>query len=242
MMIMSMLDLDWAWSVRQWYAFGGVTLAGLGAIGLLTIAVRTVRGWTAPATYRDPALAHVRPRPSLELAERRHVVVTPGDFEDFAKRFRAATRGPDDGTYAWMTDRPDEAQRLIPVIDPTGEVLEHMAPGPGSLTSLAAAGPGSLTRAELVEPEVRDGFAFTFDRPAYAPARHEAGVRDEGGVFARFEAAIGPAMATAAQWLAQGRTPAQQALDEWRIYSPTGEMPIIDLPSTGRYAEALLAA
>lgn len=241
MMIMSMLDLDWAWSVRQWYAFGGVTLAGLGAIGLLTIAVRTVRGWTAPATYRDPGLAHVRPRPSLELTERRMVSSPPGPFA--GTRFAVSSVvPPDDRTYAWMTDRPDEVQRLIPVIDPTGEVLEHMAPGPGSLTSLAAAGPGSLTRAELVEPEVRDGFAFTFDRPAYAPARHEAGVRDEGGVFARFEAAIGPAMATAAQWLAQGRTPAQQALDEWRIYSPTGEMPIIDLPSTGRYAEALLAA
>lgn len=124
----------------------------------------------------------------------------------------------------------------VPVIavDPTADVLAHVAPGPGSLTTLAEVGQGSLitiTHADLVDPEVAAWFVDVFDRPAHTPARDEAREVDDGGVLTRFHIALEPAMRTARLWSMRGHaghgpTASRWAdLDRWRIDCPTGEYP-----------------
>jgi hypothetical protein len=224
---MSVFDF---WTTPQWILFGGVTAVGLGALGLLGLAVHAVRGWTAPATYRTTTPA---PRPSLQLATER---MTDADMADFEQRWRDSKA------------RATEAWRLpVVVLDERGgtalwthptEVLEHLAPGAGSLATLAEVGEGCLQRVELVDPEVARWFAEAFDRPAHAPARDEAGVVDPGGVLAQFQAAIEPIMRTVKLWEIQGRgnagvESARQALDHWRMDYPTGGWPTVP-PVGGR--------
>lgn len=120
------------------------------------------------------------------------------------------------------------------------DIIEHIAPGPGSLTSLAATGEGSLVRVELHDAEVVRWLADLFDRPAHVPLRDEAQEVDEGGLLTQFHAAIEPAMRKARLWEIQGRgvagvSSARMALDHWRIESPTGEYP---LPLVGAAAGA----
>lgn len=119
-------------------------------------------------------------------------------------------------------------------VDPTGDVLDHVAPGPGSLTTLAEVGEGCLiaiTHADLVDPEVAQWFVDALDRPVHIPGRNEAREVDEGGVLTRFHIAMEPAMRTARLWSMRGHadhgpTASRWAdLDRWRIDCPTGEYP-----------------
>jgi hypothetical protein len=121
-------------------------------------------------------------------------------------------------------------------VDPTAEILAHLAPGPGSLATLAEVGEGSLTREEpptLVPADVRDALAFVFDRPAYAPSQNEAGVVDDGGALTRFQIAMEPIMRKARLWELQGHAQhrggasAWVALDHLRMDTPTGEYALI---------------
>ncbi len=222
------------WTTDQWIAFTGVTVAGLAAGVLLAVAVHAFRSWTASATYRatgDPA------RPSLILAAERHM--TEAEMKDFEHRwYEARDRANvgqridmlDDSTHAWL------AAPAPLVIDPTAaEIAEHLAPGPGSLTSLAEVEGHATERVELVDPEVARWFADAFDRPAHTPGRDEAREVDEGGALARFHAAIEPAMRTARLWRVRGEEGpgvGRRMLNDWRIGTETGEWPIITISAT----------
>lgn len=119
---------------------------------------------------------------------------------------------------------PDEDQRLS--VSPTGEVYwsadvaAHVAPGPGSLTSLRQVGPGSVA---AVEPLVDDDVAA------------EVGAALDAALSA-FRVAIEPAMRTARLWtLRGGETYAENALRVWHIMEITGEypmVPVLDASST----------
>lgn len=239
-----------AWTADQWTAFTGASVAGIAALVLLGMAVHTVHSWTAPATYRAPLAPTstlTRPRPSLQLAT---VRMTNAEVDAFRDRWN---QGNDrwvhvlaeaGGTAAWTHELPavrtwaDVRAELYPtvnpiVVDPTGaELAEHLAPGAGSLATLAEVGEGSLMRVELIDPEVACWFADAFDRPAHAPGRAEAGTVDEGGVLARFQVAIEPAMRTARLWRVRGEEGpgvGHRALNDWRINCPTGEWPLVEL-------------
>lgn len=203
------------WTHEQWIAFYGIVTAGCAALALLGLAVRSVRGWTAPAhgAYADSTVVRrVDPRPTLALAAARGPRITDAQVLEHERRWRAAV--------AW--DRPTE-------------VLEHLAPGPGSLTDLAAAGPGELKRivhADLIDPDVHAWFVEVFDRPAHTPHRDEALELDEGGALTRFRAALDPAMRKAHLWEIQGRghaghDSARQILDHWRAGTDTGAWPVV---------------
>lgn len=191
------------WTSEQWYAFTGILTAGLAAVALLAMAVRAVRGWTAPA--HAYAVCGPAPRPTLALAARRASVPT-------------------------LQPAPLEVIRIDPL---PADVAEHVAPGPGSITSLLREEGHCAPRVDsAIDPDVRRWFAEAFDRPAHAPLRDEAGILDEGGVLTRFRAAVEPAMRTAHLWEIQGRgvnghTSARQVLDRWRIDTPTGEYPLV---------------
>lgn len=127
------------------------------------------------------------------------------------------------------------AARRVPLpawaFEPT--VLEHVAPGPGSLASLREVGPGTLVAGDPpVAPDVAAWFVEAFDRPAHVPTPTEAGTLDEGGVLTRFHAAMDAPMRTARLWLIRaeglnGHTSARQQLNEWRVNTPTGEYAMI---------------
>lgn len=210
-----------AWTTDQWTAFTGASVAGIAALVLLGMAVHTVRSWTAPATYRAAlARTSTRPPPSvLVLAESGGTAAWTHELPP-----------PLPSVRTWVDVRAD----LYPlVVDPTGaELAEHLAPGAGSLATLAEVGEGSLTRVELIDPEVARWFADAFDRPAHDPGRAEAGTVDEGGVLARFQVAIEPAMRTARLWRVRGKEGpgvGHRALNDWRINCPTGEWPLVEL-------------
>lgn len=210
------------WTTDQWIMFGCFTVAGLGGLGLIGMWISGTRARRTEHADVARLIAGWRATPSMTLA-----LVT--------------------GTPA----TPLTPRALIGHVDPTGELFEHLAPGAGSLTTLAAVGEGSLTRAApTVDADVAAWFAEAFDRPAHAPGRAEAGVLDEGGVFTRFHAALEPAMRKARLWELQGASLEHggsashwATLAHWRIESPTGEYALIDHPDHHRaVAEALLVA
>lgn len=92
------------------------------------------------------------------------------------------------------------------------DVAEHVAPGPGSLTSLRQVGPGSVA---AVEPLVDDDVAA------------EVGAALDAALDA-FRVAVEPAMRTARLWtLRAGETYAENALRVWHIMEITGEYPMV---------------
>ncbi len=218
------------WTTDQWIAFTGTTVAGLAAVALLIVAFRTIRGWTAPATYRtigDPA------RPSLIPPAERHM--SEAEITDFERRFKESAARADsawkstllaDSTHAWLAG-PELA-----------DIAEHLAPGPGSLTSLAGVEGHATERVELIDPEVAQWFADAFDRPASnntitPPDGGQA--YDDGGILTQFRAALEPAMRTARLWRARGEEGpgiGRRMLNDWRIDTPTGEWPHI-VPAIG---------
>lgn len=197
-----------AWSGPQWLLFGGFVCMGTGLLGLLWLAAQRIAG----------------------SAQRRRADLPA--FESFAAE--------------WQRVRYQPARILPagPYVEPrTGELLDditaHLAPGPGSLTSLRDTGEGQIVRvthADIVAPEVEAAFAFVFDRPAYSPRCDEAGIIDDGGVLTRFHIAIEAAMRKARLWEIQSHADHRGAaglwaqLDDWRIFSPTGELPIYERP------------
>jgi len=220
---MIVFGMNWQWDAAQWSAFLAITAIGLLGLAAAALAIRTVRGWTAPATYRAPA---ARPRPSLQLAERRPLLPE----ERQALVWQHAPGGAIEAGYAPL--RPGEAPVVFGAtdeqwlrdlhVDPTGEVAEHFAPGAGSLTTLREVGEGSLAAAEpSVDPDVHAEFERVF-----------------AALFADFRVAIEPAMRTAHLWEIRGRghngvlSSARRALDEWRINTPTGEWPMVSVATT----------
>lgn len=213
-----------SWEPSQWVAFAGLLTAGLAALALLILAVRSVRAWRTPTTYyaRRPD-----PRPTLALA---------------AERVRVS--GTDVLGYRWSPIDFGYPDNGVIVVDPT-DVAEHLAAGPGSLTDLAAITHGMLERIELVDDVVHRWFVEAFDRPAHVPGRDEARELDEGGALTRFRAGIESAMRTAHLWEIQGRgvaghDSARMALDHWRAGTATGEWAIVP-PVGGRLPAAALA-
>lgn len=196
------------WTQDQWYGFIGFAISGLAALALIAMAVHERRRRREHDEV-DRLLAswraepvHVWTTPARVLPTRPYVLRPVGALHHY--------------------DQP-----AMPL-----DVIEHIAPGPGSLASLAAAGEGSLTRVELHDAEVVQWMAELFDRPAHVPLRDEAQEVDEGGLLTRFHAAIEPAMRKARLWEIQGRgvagvSSARMALDHWRIESPTGEYPLL---------------
>lgn len=135
-----------------------------------------------------------------------------------ARRRIAAWRATSSHTIVMRLEAPPRPV----VVDPTAEILEHLAEGPGSLATLASVGEGSLTRAELVDADVKAWFAEVFDV-----------------VLDDFRTAMEPAMRTARLWELQGLGNHGAALARWRINTPTGEYPIV---TPRALAGALIAA
>lgn len=193
---------DSAWNGPQWLLFGGLVCMGTGLLGLLWLAAQRLA-------------ATARARRADRLA-----------YESFAEQWQRVHNQP-----ARILPPPP-----APRIEPLDDITAHLAPGAGSLATLAAVGEGSLTRAELVDAETRDAFAFAFDRPAYAPSLRDAGIIDDGGVLTQFHIAIEAAMRKARLWEIQAHSDHRGAaglwaqLDDWRIFSPTGELPIYERP------------
>lgn len=202
------------WTTEQWISFLGFVVAGLAALGLAGVGISAARA---------------------RRAERREVAALIAGWRATPSHTVAILAGPTRPLPVVLPPHPLPTPPP-PVVDPTGEILEHIAPGPGSLSSLAVVGEGSLTRVDrtdLVDADVRRWFVEAFDRPAHVPAPDEARVLDEGGVLTRWRAAVEPAMRTAHLWDIRGRgnggvQSARQALDHWRIECPTGEIPLVE--------------
>jgi hypothetical protein len=191
------------WTAQQWTAFTGLVVAGLAALGLLAIMLQHLRARRAEADEVRRLLDSWRATPSTIVA-----ILT----------------GPTQPLPLGAGPRP----LPLPVVDPTGEILAHVAPGPGSITSIREAGEGSLVRvepADLVDPEVStlfDGMMAKWQRSV--------------------DAALAPAMLTAVLWTIEGAMAGvvgRVALDEWlaevagddadawRAGTPTGEWPLV---------------
>lgn len=216
------------WTFDQWMMFGCFTVAGLAALALIAVVIRTVRGWTAPA--RPDVLRTPTPNELHRALVWKHAPA--GAIEaDYTQPLIAGpvaqplpvVLGAEDREVivSGFWDTPTQAEPPV-VVDPTAELIdiaEHLAPGPGSLTTLAEAGEGSvirITRDDLIDPTVAKWFDESFGR-----------------IVADFRTAVEPAMRTARLWEIQGRGhhgvlgAARAGLDHWRMECPTGEWPIV---------------
>jgi len=223
-----------AWTQDQWIAFCALSAAGVALVALAALAIRAVRGWTAPAhapagafglyyvadapeRQRQATVWKYAPAAAIEAGYPRPRY-TDADAEDFKRRWREA-----------QATRP----HALAVLDDSPEVVEHLAPGPGSLTALRDVGPGVL---DDLDRDFREStaqwLADLLDRPAHVPARDEARELDEGGVLTRFHTAIEGAMRKAHLWEIQGRgvaghDSARMTLDHWRAGTDTGAWPVV---------------
>lgn len=242
------------WTDQQWGAFTGLTIAGLSAVCLLIVALRIIRGWTAPAVYRS-AGAPSSPRPTVTLTEQRRTVaarhapamaIAAGYDEQFGEV------GEHGATWAYDVSGELRIIRDVPAVpfkplDPRSIDPEYLAtvavpiehdpmkidytePGIGALASLRA------------EPE-----DDTLRTPSEIAAAEHAWIHADdaeiSGIVARFERrALARIDAAVAELLAD--LPGHDLLDAWRIDLPTGEYPVV-LPLTSDVratAEALLVA
>lgn len=209
------------WTADQWAGF--IAFAVAGCAGLALIAVWIYRRRVIAA---EMAIIHTRFETPAGIIEFRDV--TEAEMALFKQRWTAAMDG-DNHTLALINDTLH--------VDPTAELVElaeHLAAGPGSLTTLREVGPGRIVTADPpVDPEVARWFAEAFDRPAHVPGRDEARELDEGGVMTRFQLAIEAPMRKAHLWELRGHAEhgglasRWAELDRWRINTPTGEYPIV---------------
>jgi hypothetical protein len=221
-----MMSLLPSWTAHQWGLFTSLTMIGLGLLLAAGVIVHRMR-WNAAE------MAVIRAR--WDAAQR-------GDNDEL-RRLNDFGPAPAMALVAGTVAMPLYANDP-PHVDPTVELLEvaaHVAPGPGSLTSLREVGPGALTAAEpAIDPEVAAWFDAALDP-----------------ILDDFRAILEPAMRKARLWelrgyAGQGAAPsARAALDAWRINTPTGEWPLVsaraestvDLTARHRaLAEALLVA
>jgi len=177
------------WTMDQWITFAGFTVAGLAGLTLICLAI-----------------SHIRARRS-EHAE--------------VERLMASWRATPSHTIA-MIALPAGPMRLplhdcdpYPPLD--ADVIEHVAPGAGSLATLREVGEGCLTAAEpRVDPEVAAWFAEVFDP-----------------MFDEFRTAMEPHMRKVRLWELRGQAgyggsaSARAELDRWRINTPTGEYALV---------------
>lgn len=190
------------WTFDQWMMFGCFTVAGLAALGLVALVVRDqLRRHRAERERQAQVVSDILGRWQAS-ASRRAVLLPPATT-------MALVAGP--------VAQPLPAHAPV-VVDPTAELVdiaEHLAPGPGSLTTLAEAGEGSvirITHDDLIDPTVAKWFDESFGR-----------------IVADFRTAVEPAMRTARLWEIQGRGhhgvlgAARAGLDHWRMECPTGE-------------------
>lgn len=133
------MSIIYGWTESQWIVFAGLSVAGLSALGLAAIAIRTVRGWRAPATYRTTAYS-AAPRPSLVLAQRR------------------ARYNPEPHMGALIATAYETAdhEALALVIDPLA--LAHLQPGPGSISSILQEEGVFGPRDEDIDPDLIETF------------------------------------------------------------------------------------
>lgn len=196
------------WTADQWIEFACFTAAGLAGLGLIALWIRDRRR----GAVRTGAIAIDPTHPYAVHDCNLHA----------------------DPVRAWRIEAGHIDVVPLYADDP---VAEHLAAGPGSLTTLREQEERDtlirITHADLIDPEIAERFAFAFDRPAHAPGRTEASVIDEGGIMVRFEVALEPAMRTARLWLLQGQSEhrggasARAELDRWRINTPTGEYALV---------------
>lgn len=242
------------WSTDQWIMFGSFTVAGVAALALLALIVRDRRR-AAVQRARMAAWRTAHAVPMLTIAPAPNTLDRRA-LAEFEQRWNEAMARPvpvGPGLLAVdlaVTDTTSLAQPLH--VDPTADVLEHVAPGPGALSSLQEVGPGALRRVthdDIVDPEVAQWFAEAFDRPARQPRPDEARELDEGGLLTRWRCGpVAAAMQTAHLWEVQGRGhhgvlgAGRAGLDRWRIDCPTGEYAILTTADLGPMAKALLGS
>lgn len=107
--------------------------------------------------------------------------------------------------------RPRPSIELATRRMPVAALEAHLAPGPGSLATLAEVGEGCLVRAEPVDPEVHMAFEVAFDR-----------------VMAAWRVAMEPHLRKAKRWELAGHAgetapSARVELDHWHLLEHTGE-------------------
>lgn len=239
------------WTNQQWTAFTGLTIAGLSAVGLLIIALRVIRGWTAPAVYRL-AGAPPSPRPTVTLTEQRRAVaarhapalaIAAGYDEQFGGR--EATWAYDvSGELRIIGDvpavpfKPLDPRSVDPEYLATVAVpiehdpmkIDYTEPGIGALTSLRAEPDDETLRTPSEIAAAEHAWIHAYDDGAAAIVE-----RFERRALARVDAAVAKLLAD---------LPGRDLLDAWRIDEPTGEYRVIlplssDVRAT---AEALLVA
>lgn len=138
------MSIIYGWTESQWIVFAGLSVAGLSALGLASIAFRTVRRWTAPATYAVPSS---RPRPSIEAATRRTLLDPP-----MSPLVTAAYETADPGPLLAAARRITEPAALA-----------QIAPGVGSITSTLAEEGVFGPRDDRVDADLQQLFGDWYD-------------------------------------------------------------------------------
>lgn len=199
------------WNSDQWNAFAGFAVMGLAALALVAVGVYNVRRRRHAAREVAELIAQLH----ADRAHRARPVPDPDDRPLATLATLAALTSPTVPLLAGPVAEPLAPPLPLPVVDPTGQVLEHLAPGPGSLTSLAAAGEGSLDGpVELIDAEVSAQFADVFERWQRS-----------------VDAALAPAMLVAVRWAIEGRmagVAGRGSLDGWRAGTETGEWQLVE--------------
>lgn len=203
-----------AWTDGQWTVFAGLTVSGLSALGLLIIAFRIMRGWTAPAQYA--AASATRPRPSIEAAARR-TLLDPHMGTLITAAYESAALGV-----------PTTADDSIRRHDGTGRAWDRAdvksQPGPGSIVSIAEAEGVYGPRDEDVDADVHTLFGAW-----------------EDGWRRSVNVALAPAMLKAVLWAIEGEQAGVSGagrLQEWYQTTPTQGWPLVRVDDRHPYATA----
>lgn len=202
-----------AWTDGQWTVFVGLTVSGLSALGLLIIAFRIMRGWTAPAQYAAASAA--RPRPSIEAAARR-TLLDPhmGTLITAAYEARSAC-----GAHDCNEHEPYTRAEYWPA-----DEAAHLQPGPGSIVSIAEAEGVYGPRDEDVDADVHTLFGAW-----------------EDGWRRSVNVALAPAMLKAVLWAIEGEQAGVSGagrLQEWYQDTPTQGWPLVRVDDWHPYATA----
>jgi hypothetical protein len=190
------------WTPEQWGVFTATIAAGLIAAAVLAV-LRRGR-WAPPAAHR---VRGPGPRPSLVLTQARPTSAEVERFKVMWREIHANARQPMtvlDATW----------------VDPMK--VDYTDPGIGALTSILAveSDPALRTAAEVDAEE--DAWINAY--ADLAPLMTETAAAVEA-----MRVALEPAMRTARLWRIRCEGgPARQALNDWRMDTPTCELPPLD--------------
>lgn len=219
-----------AWTTDQWIIFAALSVAGSCAVGLGTLGVRIVRGWTAPATSTGYRAAAPAARPTLALAARRTPMpIAPAMHETIADNWHAAR------TFTLPPGSDTTIIFDVIDVDPTSPGAVPLDSAPAYDPAKLDFSPGGMASATAIAAVPADPTLVTSaERAAELDAWINGSAGDIAAAFGRiergFNARLAPAMLKAIMWAIEGEAAGVAGsgrLIEWHMDTPSGAWPMI---------------